>query len=123
MRERFEANMLDGDSVDDCGGCMLNAKEVLEYFKEAIKADQQRMAKVRILKKIAEENAKEGWVCDWKNKNQAKFYVYYNYIDDTLGYDYDCAYQHMETGFYTSGKVVKKLQSELLEDYKMLFRG
>ena len=41
----FEANMLDGDNVDDCGGAMLSAKEVWEltkgYFIVAAKARQE----------------------------------------------------------------------------------
>lgn len=33
-KEHFEANMLDGDKVDDCGKAMLSAKEVWDYLKE-----------------------------------------------------------------------------------------
>jgi hypothetical protein len=35
--KRFEANMLDGDSIDDCDGAMLSAKDCLEYFTDEIK--------------------------------------------------------------------------------------
>lgn len=34
IRKHFEANILDGDSVDDCGGAMFSAKSVLEYLDE-----------------------------------------------------------------------------------------
>lgn len=30
--KEFEANELDGDSIDDCGGAMLNAKHLWEEF-------------------------------------------------------------------------------------------
>lgn len=32
-KEHFEANMLDGEKVEDCGGAMLSAKNVWEYLK------------------------------------------------------------------------------------------
>ena len=32
-REHFEANMLDGDDVYDCGKAMLSAESVYEYIK------------------------------------------------------------------------------------------
>jgi len=32
LKERFEANQLDGDNIDDCGGCMISAKEVFGWF-------------------------------------------------------------------------------------------
>ncbi len=35
-REEFEANMLDGDSVYDCGGATLSAEDVYEYVSEYI---------------------------------------------------------------------------------------
>lgn len=34
LKKHFEANMLDGDDVNDCGGAMLSAKYVLEYLQE-----------------------------------------------------------------------------------------
>lgn len=36
LRQHFEANMLDGDSLDDCGNAMLSAKEVFEYLEERV---------------------------------------------------------------------------------------
>ena len=34
VREHFEANMLDGDDVYDCGKAMMSAEKVYEYIKE-----------------------------------------------------------------------------------------
>ena len=34
LREHFEANMLDGDNVYDCGGAMLSAASVWEYIRD-----------------------------------------------------------------------------------------
>ena len=36
IKKEFEANMLDGDDINDCGGAMLSAKEVWLYFRPVI---------------------------------------------------------------------------------------
>jgi len=33
-KEQFEANLLDGDKVEDCGGAMLSAKDVWEVLSK-----------------------------------------------------------------------------------------
>lgn len=43
----FEADMLDGDSINDCGGAMIDAKEVFIYMIER-------------MKEVREERYKEG---------------------------------------------------------------
>ena len=41
VKEKFEANMLDGDKIDDCGGAMISAKACLEYAQETL-SDQKK---------------------------------------------------------------------------------
>lgn len=106
-------------NIDNSDKEILKHDQVFRTAEEAEKADQQRMAKVRILKRIAEENAKEGWVCDWSNKKQRKYFYYYDHIDDELSIDYYVFCQSIETDFYMSETVAKKLQTELLQDYKI----
>lgn len=36
LKKHFEANMLDGEPVDDCGRAMLSAAEVWEYIEEVM---------------------------------------------------------------------------------------
>ena len=36
MKEHFEANMLDGDKVEDCGGAMLSAEDVWKYIENEL---------------------------------------------------------------------------------------
>ncbi len=36
-RKLFEANMLDGNNIDDCGKAIIDAKECLIYFEERFK--------------------------------------------------------------------------------------
>jgi hypothetical protein len=42
LREHFEANMLDGDDVYDCGEALLSAKSVFEYLKEYCELKEQK---------------------------------------------------------------------------------
>lgn len=42
-KEYFEANMLDGDKVEDCGGAMLSAASVLEYVQERVRQAESRV--------------------------------------------------------------------------------
>lgn len=46
LREHFEANMLDGESLDDCGNAMLSAKEVFSYMSQLI-AEQTNVARIQ----------------------------------------------------------------------------
>jgi len=37
LRERFEANMLDGEKIEESGNAMLSAVDVWAFLKEAVK--------------------------------------------------------------------------------------
>ena len=54
------------ENTGDTDEKIITRQQVFRTKEEAEKADEQRMAKVRILKRIAEENEKEGWVGEWK---------------------------------------------------------
>lgn len=41
IRWDFEANMLDGDSINDCGKAMLSAELVLEYIQDTYWIDSE----------------------------------------------------------------------------------
>ena len=101
-------------------GCILKRQQVFRTQEEAEKTDQQRMAKVRILKRIAEENAKEGWVCDWNDGGQEKCFIYYHHDLEKNFYGYAREDQVLESGFYMSETVAGKLKTELLQDYKIM---
>lgn len=36
IKERFEANMLDGDPIENCGSCVISAKAAFEYLQEEV---------------------------------------------------------------------------------------
>lgn len=42
-KEYFEANILDGDKVEDCGKAMLSADSVLEYVQERVAQAESRV--------------------------------------------------------------------------------
>ena len=42
LKATFEANMLDGDKVNDCGGAMLSAESVWEFIEEFILVCQHK---------------------------------------------------------------------------------
>ena len=44
--KHFEANMLDGDSIDDCGGAMISAKENFEYVQEVLQDQREEIWEV-----------------------------------------------------------------------------
>lgn len=43
-KKHFEANMLDGDKVEDCGKAMLSATSIWEYIEERDKSRDQQIA-------------------------------------------------------------------------------
>ena len=49
--EHFEQNMLDGDSIDDCGGAMISAKACFDYSQAAREDELGRIKKK--LRKLA----------------------------------------------------------------------
>lgn len=99
---------------------VLERQQVFRTIEEAEKADQQRMAKVRILKRIAEENAKDVWVCDWEDIEQTKCYFYYDYANKRMSNGSIDYCQLLETGFYMSKEAMVRIENELEKDYKIM---
>jgi len=56
-KKHFEANMLDGDDIKDCGKAMLSAESVLEYVIERL-AQRDLSLKTRLLKELGEQGKK-----------------------------------------------------------------
>ena len=50
-KKKFEANMLDGDKVEDCGGAMLSVESVWQFIHQSIK-DAVKEAKLEILEEV-----------------------------------------------------------------------
>jgi len=41
--EYFEDNMLDGDKLNDCGGCMISATECFKYCYERLEKQREEL--------------------------------------------------------------------------------
>jgi hypothetical protein len=58
-KKTFEANLLDGDKVNDCGGAILDAKDVWEVLEEYIIPEVAREVREELLKRIDENLPEE----------------------------------------------------------------
>jgi len=67
-KDDFEANLLDGDGVDDCGGAMLSAREVWEWVEEHDKRLIQRIVNKEIAL-VRQEIVDEYRSGIWKREN------------------------------------------------------
>ena len=50
FKQYYQANLLDGDSIDDCGNAMLNAKDVFEvvvqYIEKELEKEREKVTKL-----------------------------------------------------------------------------
>jgi len=52
LKKKFEANMLDGDKVEDCGGSMLSAESVWSFIHSAVEDTRKEIKeKIKGMKK------------------------------------------------------------------------
>lgn len=76
LKRFFEANMLDGDKVDDCGGAMLSASSVWEfldeYFISEARAQALKEAEKAINKAWDDSPAPDGYAygCGYDQANE-----------------------------------------------------
>lgn len=77
-----------------------------ETKEEAIKASKAIRAYARQLKWLSENS--DGWDADWNNKNQNKYYIYYNNVSK----EYVCL--HNQTDKYLNTIYMSKYNAEKL---------
>lgn len=107
----------DSTLVSDVG--RVKHQKVYRTRKEAQQESLRQQAKIRILKTIAEENAKVGWVCDWGDLNQGKGYLTYDVEDKVVEYYSSIYYRQSETDFYFSPEIGDIILEKCAEDYKI----
>ncbi len=73
----FEANMLDGDKVEDCGGAMLSAEDVWRFIKELLSTERGEIM----------EWAKKNIIDEVKRTKVLKRGGYYEEINEMVGYN------------------------------------
>lgn len=64
LKEHFEANMLDGDDIEHCGGAMISAKAVLEYTEDLVQQLLESLEEE--VEKMRKVDAKDHEAHDWK---------------------------------------------------------
>ena len=94
------------------------AQQVFKTEEEAAKADRQRIAKMKVLRRVAELNHEQGWVCDWSDEIQCKNFPEYIHRDGTFTYDYFNRRQGLPTSHYAAEGVWQQVISEMGGDVK-----
>lgn len=86
--------------------------------EEAQAALDKQLATVRVLDRIVELNAEQGWVCDWGNHNQIKYIFRFDHDDRTFYFDSTYMCQAHRTSCYCSKQtletVIKEMESDCL---------
>ena len=79
------------------------------------------LARQKIIDRIAELNAEQGWVCDFSDDLQSKFYVGINHSVKNMSLGSSGKWQHLEVEFYGSQKTINTVLNELQEEYKTIW--
>lgn len=96
--------------------------KVQQLFKtreEAEKADRQRIALMKVLRRVAELNHEQGWVCDWDSgSSQYKYFPYFQHSSKKTLLDWFSYVQHYPTSHYAAEGVWETVISEMEGDVK-----
>lgn len=93
------------------------------YFlteEEAIKDDERKKARMRIIRRIEELN--DGWVPDFEDEDEDKFYIVYHHKHHKLSAESIWRIQARESCSYLqSMKIAEQMIKEHGDDYKLLW--
>lgn len=84
--------------------------------EEAQAALDQQLATVRVLDRIAELNAEQGWVCDWDDHNQMKYNFRFDHDDRTFYFDSTYLTQWHQSQYYGSRQTIETVTKEMESD-------
>ena len=85
---------------------------------EAQKVADQRLAEVRVLRKLREYEG--DWVADWSNTCQKKYHPYIIHKSKTIQSAYALSSQHAPSNLYSTEKVWNRIIAEMTEDVKTM---
>jgi len=91
--------------------------------EEAQAALDKQLATVRILDRIAELNAEQGWVADWDDEGQSKYYPLFNYKTNKARFiKFHCAsyLRELPDAYYGSEKTIEAVIKEMADDCKLM---
>ena len=80
------------------------------------------IATQKIIDRIAELNAEQGWVADWEDEEQPKFNIYYRHAGKRFGLDEWWYIQYSPSEFYGSEKTIKTVIEEMQPQLKLWLR-
>ena len=92
--------------------------------EEAQAALDKQLATVRILDRIAELNDEHGWVADWDDEGQSKYYPLFNYKTNKARFiKFHCAsyLRELPDAYYGSEKTIEAVIKEMADDCKLMF--
>lgn len=98
-----------------------NRANVYRTKEEAQAALDRQLATVRVLDRIAELNAEQGWVCDWNKSSRPKFLFTLTPIEqDELDLSWSNNAQCLPTSYYGSRQTIETVTKEMPEDCKLM---
>lgn len=112
---RIRQNEWVDDSIDQN---LLAFSNIYQTFRQAETARDRRFAEVRVLRRIAELNAKQGWTARFDGKQD-------NYFIDIKrggGMDFNSyrAYQALPIEYYGSKRTIKTVMTVMKDDYQLM---
>ena len=96
-------------------GNYFQTHEEAAHYKDVLIATQ------KIKDRIAELNAEQGWIADWRDHCQDKFLVFYNHSTGNISDTSYSSHQFCNKGFYGSEKTIKQVIEELEPELKLYF--
>jgi len=85
--------------------------------EEAQAALDQKLATVRVLDRIAELNAEQGWVCDWNKPGQQKYIVSYDHVTRSFCTNvYVLQEMDLPTSYHGSKQTIETVIKEMESD-------
>lgn len=120
--------------VSDKGstGCMADPKSVFSdadgfyqmgnYFRtesEAQHARNRMIATQQIKDRIAELNAQHGWVADWSDDQQSKYWVIFHRTNNKISLDSGYVHTWIPVEFYGSKQTAETVIKEMPEQIKL----
>lgn len=94
--------------------------------EEAQAALDKQLATVRVLDRIAELNAEQGWVADWDDEGQSKYYPLFNYKTNKarfIKFHCDSYLKQLPDAYYGSEQTIQAVIKEMADDCKLMLEA
>lgn len=89
--------------------------------ENAIQERDKLQARMRLWRMIARLNYEEGWVADWSNKKQDKYFIYYDHTNNTLSPSSRNSIQILRNEWYGSKETIEFILKMYRKELKTHF--